>query len=145
VTPVASAPIVTPVPSTGGGTGGVMTSVFDLVTGNCFGTSEGPLSTVLVVDCGQPHVYEVFALVTHEGDESAAYPGDDAMSEYGDTACQVPFESYVGRDYATSAYWITTISPSVDTWAQGDREIVCTLRMGSDGEVVSGSAQGSGD
>ena len=145
VSPAASVPIATPVASTGGGTAGVLTSVFDLAAGDCFGTNEGPLASVLVVECGQPHVYEVFALVYHDGAASAAYPGDDAMTEYADTACRVPFETYVGRDYATSAYWITTIAPSADTWAQGDREIVCTLRMGSEGEEVSGSAQGSGD
>ena len=48
-------------------------------------------------------------------------------------------------DYQTSIYWITSVTPSADTWDEGDdREIVCALKLGEAGDETTGSAQGTG-
>lgn len=141
---MAPTPTPAPTPSDDGGTAGIETSVFDLEVGDCFSEGAQSLSSVFVVGCGQPHIYEVFSVLQYDADATAAYPGDASMMEEADSLCRVPFPGYVGTDYATSAYWITTIAPSSSTWAEGDREIVCTLRFGEVGEEVSGSAAGSG-
>lgn len=122
---------------------GEETSVFDLAIGDCFSASGESVGSVTVVGCDRTHIYEVFAVLDHEGGDDADYPGDDSMLEYADAACQPPFEEYVGTDYNDSRYWITSVTPSQETWDEGDREIVCTLKVGEDGSETTGSAEGT--
>jgi Septum formation len=139
----ASATAAPPVESVAASVGGE-TSVFDLAIGDCFSVIGEQADSVLVIDCGEPHLFEVFALIDHEAGDGEGFPGEEAIGEYGDEECRPPFTDYVGHDYETSAYWITTLTPSAETWAEGDREIVCTLRLGEGGEETIGSAEGSG-
>ena len=108
--------------------------------------SGDPVATVTVIDCEDAHIYEVFAVFDHEADDAQAYPGDDAILEYADSRCQPLFEDYVRTDYQTSIYWITSVTPSEETWDHGDdREIVCTLKLGEAGDETTGSAEGTGE
>lgn len=137
---------VSPTASTGTGTGGEETSVFDLDVGDCFSVESDELTAVAVVDCEQSHEYEAFALLDHDAGEADPYPGDEAMLEYGNSACQAPFQAYVGTEYETSIWYITSVFPSEEAWAAGDRELVCTLnQQDADSEpiAVTGSAEGS--
>lgn len=127
---------------------GEETSVFDLEAGDCFSAESDQLDTVLVVDCAQPHEYEAFHVFDHEAGADEPYPGDTALFDYADTECQPPFEEFVGHDYQTSIWYITSLTPSEETWADGDREIVCTLnQQDEDAEPISvtGSAEGSAE
>jgi hypothetical protein len=153
-TPAAS---VLPASSTASATGSASSSVFaepgdgeevsafDLANGDCFDASGDEVDTVTVVDCESPHTYEVFAVFDHEAGTDAPYPGDDALLEYADSACQPYFEDYVGIAYDDSEYWITSVTPSQETWeGSGDREIVCALKLGEAAQETTGSAEGSG-
>jgi hypothetical protein len=51
---------------------------------------------------------------------------------------------YVAIDYQSSIYWITSVTPSAQTWEDGDRQIVCALKLGEEGEEMTGSAEGTG-
>ncbi len=127
---------------------GEETSVFDLEAGDCFSTDSDQLESVNVVDCEEPHEQEVFALFDHTAGDGEPYPGDDELIEYADAECQPPFEDYVGHDYQTSIWYISSLTPSAETWADGDREIVCTLnQQDADTEpiTVTGSAEGSAE
>jgi hypothetical protein len=120
-------------------------SVFDLENGDCFDASGDQVETVTIVDCELAHTYEVFAILNHEAGSDAPYPGDEAILAYADTACQPYFADYVGIDYPSSDYWITSVTPSRETWeGADDREIVCALKLGEEGEETTGSAQGTG-
>jgi hypothetical protein len=124
------------------------TSVFDIEVGDCFNADSDELASVLVVDCDRPHAYEAFHLFDHEAGPDEAYPGDDVILEYADTNCQAPFEEYVGIDYQTSIWFIASVTPSAETWAEGDREIICTLdQQDQDGVAieVTGTARGSAE
>lgn len=139
---VASEPAASPTAAPSG----EETSVFDLEAGDCFSVDSDQFDTVVVVDCEQPHEYEAFHVFDHEAGPDDPYPGDDALFEFADTECQPPFEEYVGHDYQTSIWFITSITPSEDTWADGDREIVCTLNQQDEDDepiTVTGSAEGS--
>ncbi len=130
----------------GGDDIGEETSVFELETGDCFSADADVVESVTVVDCEDPHTYEVFGVFDHEADDDEPYPGDDAILEYADTRCQPLFEDYVAADYQTSIYWITSVTPSTETWDEGDdREIVCALKLGEEGEETTGSAEGTGE
>lgn len=127
-------------------TGAEATSAFDLEVGDCFSVESDELTTVVVVACEESHEYEAFAVLDHEAGEAEPYPGDEAMLEYGNAACQAPFQAYVGREYEASIWYITSVLPSEETWATGDRELVCTLnQQDADSEpiAVTGSAEGS--
>jgi hypothetical protein len=128
---------------------GEETSVFELEVGDCFSADSGDtINTVLVVDCEQPHTYEAFFVFDHDAGPDEEFPGDDAILEYADTACRPPFEEFVEKDYENSIWYITSVTPSAETWATGDREIVCTLDQqdANDEPIeVTGSAEGSGE
>ncbi len=122
---------------------GEETSVFDLEEGDCFGAAGDRIETVNVVDCEQPHIYEVYSLFDYEGDDEA-YPGSEEIRAHADEQCESDFEDFVGIDYQSSRWYITSVTPSEETWADGDREIVCTLNL-EDTSEVTGSAQDSGE
>ena len=63
-------------------------------------------------------------------------------SSAADEACRPAFEDYVGVAYDDSEWFGTFINPSEETWAEGDREIVCVLHTEDETEVT-GSAEGS--
>jgi Septum formation len=124
------------------------TSVFDLAVGDCFSTDTDELISVGVVDCAETHHYEVFALLDHDAGDDEAFPGDGALLAFAETACQAPFEEFVGHDYQTSIWYISALHPSVETWAEGDREIVCVLHQrdeAGDPVAVTGSAAGAAE
>jgi hypothetical protein len=124
---------------------GEETSVFDIEAGDCFSVDESAeIETVFVVDCESPHIYEAYEVFDHEAGADAEYPGDDEILEYADTECQVPFEEFVGIAYEDSIWFITSVTPSAETWAEGDREIICTVAL-EDYSEVTGSAGDSAE
>lgn len=127
----------------GGGEGEV--SVFRIRPGDCFNDppAERQLEEVDVVPCEQPHDNEVFATVTHPAPEGADFPGRDAVVAYAEQACPQPFADYVGASYDQSRFTLFPIVPSADTWAQGDRQVICALYDHQAGKLT-GSARGSG-
>lgn len=126
--------------------GGEETSVFDLERGDCFSATGDQVETVTVVDCGQPHLYEVFGVFDHEAGDDDPYPGDDEILKYADDECQPLFEAFVGSDYQSSIYWITSVTPSDETWNEADdREIVCALKLGETATETTGSAEGTAE
>ena len=122
---------------------GEETSVFDLEEGDCFGAAGDQVETVNVVPCDDAHIYEVFSLFDYEPDGDA-YPGREEVRAYADEQCEADFVDFVGIDYQSSRWYITSVTPSEETWAEGDREIVCTLNL-EDSSEVTGSAEDSGE
>ena len=53
------------------------------------------------------------------------------------------FESFVGKDYESSTFEITTMYPSAKSWAENDREVVCAI-YDMDANKLVGSAAGRG-
>lgn len=156
--PSVSAPVASPAAS-GSDAGaspsasGSHTSAFDLELGDCFDTEDiTTVDEVVVLDCEEPHVYEVFGVSEYDAGADDAYPGEEPLNDAADEACRPAFEDYVGVSYDVSEWFATFINPSVGTWAEGDREILCVLHEeappGPDGTeltppAVTGSAQGS--
>jgi hypothetical protein len=120
-------------------------SVFDLSVGDCFDDPEeleGLVSDLTLIPCDQAHDNEVFALVDHPAGDGDAFPGDDAMDTFAEEACLPAFEEYVGLPYEESVFAYYPIKPTEETWADGDREVVCVLYEGQL-EKLEGSVQGS--
>ncbi len=99
------------------------TSVAELEVGDCF-DDPGPdvelVADVDLVDCAEPHDYEVLAQPVRAAD--LEYPGQLAMFLWADEQCLDRFEAYVGSPYSESAVYLTSMIPTPESWEQGDRD-----------------------
>lgn len=115
--------------------------VFSLSVGDCFDDPDSveQISQVPIVDCDEPHDNEVYALFDlPDGD----FPGDDAVQEAAADGCLGSrFESFVGTPYLESELWASALWPTSDSWAAGDREVVCFLY--EPGTTLTGSQRGA--
>lgn len=122
------------------------TSVFDLREGTCFNDpitqDEDLVEELAVVSCDTAHDNEVFAIVDHPDGVNAAFPGQEAISEFADQQCEAVYYSYVGTAYADSLFLYSTYYPSAESWSDGDREVICYLYH-PDLEKLTGSKKGS--
>lgn len=118
-------------------------SVFELQAGDCLvppDRVDDELRTVRVVPCEQTHTQEVFFVDDLEDVEE--YPGDEAVQALADSRCLGPFRDYVGIDYVDSSLFLTYLLPSVRSWDEGDREIVCIAQV-LDASGMEGSVRDS--
>jgi hypothetical protein len=110
--------------------------VFDLAVGDCLiDENEGEVSETVKIACDKPHLSEVYHLFDLPGGDM---PGGEAMTASVQSGCLAAFEPYVGLDYDSSEYVFTTLEPTADSWAEGDREVVCMLAT-QDGSTITGS------
>jgi Septum formation len=109
-------------------------SVDDLQVGDCFNTGdETEIADVDGVPCTEVHEYEVFAVETYDAE---ALPDDSQLEAVFTSICSQPFESYVNFPYATSAIYANMITPSEESWADGDRTYICVLYDPDDPELT---------
>ncbi|MEU9153710.1 DUF4190 domain-containing protein [Streptomyces sp. NPDC048417] len=117
-------------------------SSLSLSTGDCFDTPDHALDDDLVTDvthvaCDGGHDGEVFGTYDLKGTD---YPGDGAVGDSADQRCYVLEETYafdvweVPDDVAV--YYFT---PSEDSWAAGDRSVVCAFGSATEGGRLTSS------
>ena len=118
------------------------TSVFEMAVGDCFDDPSqfDEVSSLMTVDCAEPHDNEVFALFDYTG--SAVYPGEDVLQDVAEEGCIARFEDYIGIDYFESDIWFSALWPSAGSWDDGDREIICFAYEG-DFSKITGSLRGA--
>ena len=122
---------------------GCSTTVNDLSVGDCF---NGPdvsftateVSAVDLVDCSEPHEFEMYAAKKMT---NSSYPGQSQAGAMADAYCLERFESFVGIEYDYSIYYLSSMFPTSGSWSQGDRSIQCALGPLSGTKV--GSARNS--
>jgi hypothetical protein len=102
------------------------TDVFTIKVGDCVNDSaaQGEVSTVPKADCAQPHDGEAYASIMMADGE---FPGADAVRTQSEAGCTAQFNTFVGVDYGTSALSYSYYYPTAESWAQGDREILCIV------------------
>ena len=119
-------------------------NVFSLSVGDCF---NGVMSTyehsevgdVDVVSCSKPHTYEVYSEFELTG---SSWPGQSTVSSRADEICWSRFASFVGMDYDSSEWYLTSVFPTQDSWNRGnDREVTCSV--GPEYGKTTGSARGT--
>jgi len=118
-------------------------SVFVLNVGDCFNDLEDPNATsalsVPVVDCSLPHDNEIYYEYSMD---DATYPGDDNIFDVTSIGCLEEFGRFVGLDYLDSELDLFPITPSSESWAEGDRVVLCVL-YAVDLSKLEGSMEGS--
>ena len=119
--------------------------VFSLKVGDCLNDygDEEAVATVPTVDCSKLHDYEVYSVATIDGDD---YPGASELDTQADTQCLADFEGFVGLSFEESIYYYSYLSPSEQSWATGDREVICTIAKYDEDSAeiiqVTGSLEG---
>ncbi len=116
-------------------------SAFAIQLGDCIVMPEADeVSDVTGVPCDEPHDAQAYYLFDIAGDE---YPGVNAVVAEADETCYDEYEGFVGVDYISSEYYSTSLYPSVESWAGGDREVIC-LVVTQTFEPFTGDLRGSG-
>lgn len=93
-----------------------------------------------VVPCEGPHDAEQYHV---ESIPEGPFPGEDQLAASAASTCFDRFEAYVGRPYATSAYYYDWLVPTASGWEAGDRDVLCLIVSG-DGSPLVGAARDSG-
>lgn len=121
--------------------------VFSMQVGDCTDDEDLEATEVTSVrdaSCDDAHDNEVYMTWELESDQfpGGAYPGDEAMIETADGGCVTYFETWVGTPVDETSLYFFPYYPSAQSWANGDREVVC-LAYDTNGPVT-GSLEGKG-
>ncbi len=107
-------------------------------SGQCTGPQNVPALEVEIIDCAEPHAYEVIA--TKKVD-SAAAPTKSELDKLFTSVCQAGFKKFVGVDVGKSKYEVTYFIAGTDVWDRvADHRIVCSA--GSPDGGITGSLKG---
>ena len=127
--------------STGAIIGEGTVDAFHVQVGDCFDDTESldeEINSLPGVPCSEPHDNEAYAVLDLTVEN---YPEGDAMSDLANESCMNLFEAFVGMGYDSSSLDIFAIYPSVDSWKQDDREVVCAV-YDMNAEKLVGSMKG---
>ncbi len=114
--------------------------VFSIKVGDCLNdaTATGTVTTAPIVPCSKPHDSEAYKSIRMT---DGAFPGEAAVKTQADQGCAAAFPGFVGISYDDSKLKISYYYPTSDSWANGDREILCTIY--DDGVKTTGSLKGA--
>jgi hypothetical protein len=117
-----------------------------VVVGDCFDDPMGDtddwveVDDVRLVPCDDPHDLEAFhSFELPDGD----LPSEAALDERIDEACIPAFEEFVGQTYEDSELDLAFLTPTEESWAEGDRRVLCSI-YAMDQTKLRGSVEGSG-
>lgn len=100
-------------------------STFGLLAGDCLIDFDEQATWFTAAPCDDPHDAEVFAQLSLA---DGPFPGQAALQAQADELCYgQPFTDFVGRDYGSSSLSSLVSQPTAETWAHGDRRIICIL------------------
>lgn len=127
-------------------TGTAGAQILDVQVGDCVDTSATSGQTALyripVVPCTTAHGGEIYAETAAPDNlaEDGATPTQRALWDAADAYCYPQFAKFVGLRWARSKLLYWPIAPSEESWAGGDRRILCVVESA---EPVTGSLQGA--
>ncbi|MCS5734031.1 septum formation family protein [Herbiconiux daphne] len=114
------------------------TDVFTISVGQCFDDAPGTeVTEVPVVDCGDPHDFEVYADFDLSGDD---FPGESDVADSAESGCLDEFEPFVGIAYDDSQYAYSYFAPTERSWSEGDDRLVSCIIGDPDGPVTGSLA-----
>lgn len=102
------------------------TDAFALQVGDCLddAAATGEVTTVPTVPCSEPHDSEIYAAFELT---QSAYPGEETTQGKADALCLPAFEEFVGEPYLESRFDFAYYYPTEESWASGDREVLCVI------------------
>jgi hypothetical protein len=99
----------------------------DLRAGDCFDLKNPEaeeVDEVTALPCTDEHEYEMF-FVGNMAD--GAFPAEDAVTTFLTANCLPAFTTFVGLAYEESELDIFWLSPTAESWQQGDHSIQCAV------------------
>lgn len=112
------------------------TRVFPEV-GECTGPQNVSPLELEIIDCAEPHYYEVYASARISGD----YPNSERLDKLIDDVCAAGFKKFVGLSSPESKYTYTWFVPSEAEWEELlDHRIVCSAGLDKGG--ITGTLKG---
>jgi hypothetical protein len=142
-------PTTTPPTSTTVAEPGQDLAAVDLEPGLCIedasqftGSQVNEITHIRSIPCRLEHQAEVYLSTDLPGGPNAAFPGVGELRRQSQQACRDAFEGFVGIRWTRSELEIAALWPSPQSWAAGDRLVVCVV-FRLDGEPMTGSARGS--
>ncbi|MFM7062225.1 MAG: septum formation family protein [Actinomycetes bacterium] len=124
--------------------GAVAKGLNSLQVGQCFlpvtGNDAVEDRAVWVVDCSDPHLYELYARLRYTGPGAASggFPGSTTVQNWAEQKCFDQFEAFVGVPWTRSDLEIQTWWPSLQSWGKPDRTVLCAVTP-ADGGLSTGS------
>lgn len=119
---------------------GNRTQATNLEVGQCILVPiNSQVNSVATTDCTEEHTGEVYSISPIDGE---SLPSRDELEELVDDACYSTFEAYVGSSPEDTSLDYTAMSPTADTWAKGDRTIVC-IAVPTETDTLSRSVKDS--
>jgi hypothetical protein len=102
-------------------------SAFAIKVGDCLDDAgiQGTTTTAPIVPCTGQHDSEAYGrfLLT-----DAEYPGEDKVKSEARAGCSgTAFANFVGIASVDSTLQFSYYFPTADSWASGDREVMCTI------------------
>ncbi|WP_424467294.1 septum formation family protein [Pseudoclavibacter helvolus] len=119
---------------------GTMTGIEDLLVGDCFDLESGADDAELFPNCDTLHTYEAYHSENMSGGDT--FPGDAAVDTALEDICSAAFTGFIGAEPRLTSWNYTGIVPSAESWAGGDREVLCIVTP-VDGQPTAGTAEGS--
>lgn len=99
-------------------------NAFELSTGQCLNEPDSEeVVNVEVVECTDPHHLEIYQ-VSDLADQEFVERTIDSQSF---DLCLETFDGFIGTPYIDSDFEIYYLIPSAESWADGDREVVCAV------------------
>ena len=142
VTPTPVPPTTTPEP-------GRELAVIELIPGMCIedagaftGQEVNEITQTRAVPCRLPHEAEAYARLELPAGPDAAFPGVGRLRTVAQETCRDRFRGFVGVPWTASELEIAALWPSPESWADGDRLVVCAV-FRLDGDPLTGSARNS--
>ena len=96
---------------------------------------------VLLLDCAQPHQYEV-AGIADVPFPPAEWPGQPALEDQAKRLCPPVFADWVGTPYERSELEMGWILPNAEEWGPGRQSVACLVFDPATG-LLTGTTQGS--
>jgi hypothetical protein len=119
--------------------------IADVQAGDCFDLNDGldveEVGDIRAIPCGEPHTFEAYYMTDLE---DGPFPSRSALDAAFESECLPSFESYVGRDYASSELYATSFEPTPEGWQQGDHAILCVISTENAETALTGSVRDSG-
>ena len=114
--------------------------VFDLDIGDCLADFQDAteLDTIEASPCSEPHSDEIFASGSIP---DGAFPGMDIVEATAQKLCIAQFDEFVGKSYEDSVLDVGFLTPTEQSWNDGDRAVLCTVY--DPAEEISGSLRGA--
>jgi hypothetical protein len=94
-----------------------------LRVGDCVnGLEEGDISKLPAISCSEPHEGEVVGDYQVSG---SSYPGESAITDEANDKCNDILLAYSPSTKDDQSIGIYFVYPTVSSWAQGDRQVLC--------------------